>query len=317
MKNKSPRKAKKVSKPVKSSPKIKAKSPKKAQTPIKSPKLTAKKKIIEVAEIEKASAKHLKVVQSKIVTPKIAEPEVEVQLSQPSRAPRRIILGAGGVTSIVPVPQPVVSSPIGNLAVAETPQETMSTVPQLASQLVPHVASRLVEIPILERFAWNALPSNIPAHIKFLIARAAQECEHANSWPFAFAKFIALLPKEVCGMGFAIMIMSLDNNSMNIAKLIGYNEEKVNAYIENTRNQIEEKFSSLCGEIYRKWTAQLVGGAKEIESIIEHYLISKLDKSLQIMIGEVVLKVIGAENPVIAGQFYRNQWSLGSRQVVQ
>lgn len=144
--------------------------------------------------------------------------------------------------------------------------------------------------------SWSELPTQFPPQVKFILRMAEKELETVAQYPFPFAKFIYSLPKEVCGMEFALLLLSLEHNEEAIGKLCKMDREGVVKAIESGKLSLGNKFSDMCGEIERKWRA---GSARSLESVAEPYLISNVDRNFQLLVSSVVLKSMGCQNTTV------------------
>lgn len=291
------KKAKKAPKSQRGKTKPAPKSPKKSQARQKSsakPKAAAKPKAKRAAAPKAVSGRKRPPAEKPVskrepATPKLAveprrEPSREAPpVEVPSRAPRRKIFGVGGSSIVVARP----SEPLQALEEAPAVQEPEQPV-------VVALAEQPAAEP-LPKQPWSALPNGFPAQMKFLLNNAEKECEKAGAWPFPFAKFIASLPREICGLSFALLLSGdRERASSDVSELCKLDRDRIDASVSGAEAALQEGFYAVCGEIYRKWTAQLGSAGKRIESMIEPYLLAKIDRDFQIMIGELVLKSLAA-----------------------
>lgn len=183
----------------------------------------------------------------------------------------------------VPV-RKVIELPLSRKATTPSNAQTVPKAPTSA----PQTAAKVV--PIHQKMGWSALPSSIPPHIKFLMQSADRECQSASECPFSFAKFIASLPKEMCGFEFALLLLSLEHSDESISKLCKLDLEKVRTTLSHGQDKLREQFSEKCGELERKWFASQRGTGRTVESLVEPYLLPKLDRNLQLLVSSVILR---------------------------
>lgn len=232
---------------------------------------------------------------------------------QPSRPPTRKIIGPGNSLTLVQKPEPRAISSSASATPASMQAGTtdgnghapLLSVAEMALREVAHEAQKPVSIDRprepapepLPKLGWHELPANVPPHVRFIVGLAEKECAKAASSPFPFAKFISSLPQELCGQGFAFLLMSRDRAIPEIAHICKMSSEKVELILGEARTALEEHFFGSCREMYRKLTAQNGPAGKGIEGIVDQYLIDKIDRDFQLMIGETVLRAIRPENP--------------------
>lgn len=143
--------------------------------------------------------------------------------------------------------------------------------------------------PAHQNVAWTNLPLGFPAQIKFLVQMAERECNSISNVPFSFAKFIHALPRDMCGLQFGLLLLTLEHDRESISKLCRMDKEKVDELIDEGREKIGEKFSEMCGDLERKWSGYRKDSGRSLEAVIEPYLISKMDRNLQLLVGAVLL----------------------------
>jgi hypothetical protein len=282
-----------------------------AKKSIKKTKLKTKKTAKPSRKLSRIKPKPVKKVLS-VPAPLAAMPKgpavlsvvPSVQAAPPSpvpvREPQRKIVGPGNTITIVPKVTP---SPAPESA---APSNSIEGNVVLTQAIQPSP----VQAP---KIPWGEINSSIPAKIKFVMQMAQKECEQASTWPFPFAKFMACLPTEVCGLEFALLLMSVDRDVEELSAQTTIGREQIERSLENVKSVLDEKFSSICSEMYRKWTTQLGGPGTSVESLVERYAVARVDRNFQIMLGEVLLIVLGAKNPVIEGRVLRDRWSLNPR----
>jgi hypothetical protein len=177
------------------------------------------------------------------------------------------------------------------------PVKKVVNMPQIVKQVNPPVIEikKIEEPKIFSKVAWNALPKYLPAQVRFLIQASKTECEKALGSPFPFAKFISSLPQTQCGLEFSFLFLGLEHELDAIAGLCRLNIEQVQKIATNASSNFVAKFSTECGEMYRKLKTQLTGSGVTVDSLTEQYLIQKVDRNFQIMLGAVILKSLGAK----------------------
>lgn len=196
----------------------------------------------------------------------------------PARAPLRKILGVNNSLTVVPA---ATATPL-----PEPPKVSLPKPPTPAPKIV-------AEIP---KYSWDGLPQHLPAYVKFLIGMAKKECDNALNWPFPFAKFVAALPQEVCGMDFGLLLLNLEHDNAEIARITKLELDLVERAIARGASKMRECFVSICGEMDRKLRTQLAGRGMLVEALIEPYLVAKVDRNFQVAIGAILLKSMRSEN---------------------
>ncbi len=263
---------------------------------------------------------------------KVVAETVEPPPAVPTRAPVRKIVGEGKVLQIVAKAavsersqttesQPVEEQQAPKLEVITS---QMTSAPRAAAIALPTnsrmsapalevAASAISERELGEKRSWSELPKSFPPRIRFLMAITLKECEQAGAWPFSFSKCIASLPKEICGVDFGLLLLSLDLNLEEVAQCVELDLNEVVLRIKRASAAIDAGFAKHCPDLYRKTIAQLGSVGKSVESIFEQYLVAKVDTQFQFMIGEVLLKALGAENSVVDGRLQRDKWSFNAK----
>jgi hypothetical protein len=228
--------------------------------------------------------------------------EIVPEPEAPARAPvRRIIGSSNQVSQVVQAkPSPQVEVPLALVLPPVQSDVAPARVPKIVPQEVKEPVARK-EVVLSPKLTWTSLPKYVPAHIRFLLGMAFKESEQAQSSPFPLAKFISSLPNDICGLQFAILLLSLEHSSERIAELCQADVEFVEATLDNAKANVLQKFTSDCGDMSRKLRTQLSGFGVGVESIMDQYLIAKVDRSFQIMLGSVILKVLTdkAAHPII------------------
>jgi len=301
---------------------VKKTAPKKASAkkiPVKaaaSNKVNASKKVtvkrstpIKIAKKKNTSVVNQAVPEVVEVKPKLDPPKLSVVSTPtaPTRAPMRRVFGAGNKITIVPKRMPeenltqtttVTPTPI-TVPVQEEQVETSSVKVKAPMPTIQEAPKLVVKAPPppapLPKLAWSELPKNYPAPVKFLLSMAKKECDSASTWPFSFAKFVTSLPQVICGREFGLLFMSLERSNEEIASACKLKPEEVEAILVSAENNIKEAFDSTCPEIARKCRTQLAGTGMGLESFIEQYVVSKVDRNFQVMLGAMLLKAMGAK----------------------
>lgn len=294
----------KKTKPKKSTskPKASVKKVKKAPAKKASPKKVTKAKVAKGSK----KTKSIKVLTSNSATVISPLPPatllvetvstVKEEAPRPTRAPMRKIIGEGNVITIGPIPTVVQADAQEGSEAETTPvaEEHSESAPINEINFSASVVKRVLpEAPAI-KISWNEVPRNIPNQIKFLVSLAQKECEHAADWPFPFAKFISSLPSDICGLGFSLALMNLDHEYEQISQLTAIESDVVEATVLATLYVMGEKFSNDCPEIYRKWATQRTGTTIGVDVLLERYLVGKVDKNFQCLLGEVLLKAIAS-----------------------
>ncbi len=178
-------------------------------------------------------------------------------------------------------------TPVRKIVLKDTGTETESISPVNKSdpQVLKKLERALPTQPAKQRYAWNALPSAVPVRVRFMIRLASSECSAAAAWPFSFAKFLSALPTAVCGLDFALLLMSQDLSEQDLARICRMPLEEIRAALSRINVEIEELFSAKCNEIFRKWWRS----SAATSLLLEPYHIAKVDKDFQLTIADVVL----------------------------
>jgi hypothetical protein len=236
-----------------------------------------------------------------------AEPQpVPLEPPPPARAPVRKIIGTDRTITVVPRP-------------AERPSEQSQTrdvpppqLPSVSSELkLAEAPPALTLAPAPEpTYDWDSVPEYVPAEVRFSIKNAIKECEAASAWPLPLAKFFASLPSEICGLQFAMMLMNLSQTAEEIAHVCGKPVERILSLLETAQTNLQEKFSTKCGEIYRRWRLQLSGRGADSAELIAHHSISQVDRDWQVTVANVILKAMGGEHFANDGTAHPNRWWL-------
>ena len=93
-------------------------------------------------------------------------------------------------------------------------------------------------------------------------------------------------------MGLSMMLMSLDLDIPAIAAKIDKDEMFVSSYLARERSGLLDACSNLCPEMFRKIKTQLTGTGVSIDTLVERYVVAKVDKSFQLTIGALVLRAL-------------------------
>lgn len=211
-------------------------------------------------------------------------PEAVIAPALPARAPVRKIMGEDRALTIVPKLQPlaaVVSEPL-------VEPELIAVIPVIPKEELPETKS-----------SWENLPRFIPTTQRFLLGMALKECLAAADWPFPFAKFISSLPAEICGVDMTLLLLGLENSPEEIAEMCGVRAERIQAHQERGETVLRDSFAAACPEIGRKWGTQLSGLGMGVEPLIERYLVSKVDRNFQMIVGALILRAMGAKNAAL------------------
>lgn len=87
-------------------------------------------------------------------------------------------------------------------------------------------------------------------------------------------------------------MLSIEQSNERIAELCQLDLDFVEATLESAKGNVLRKFTSECAEMSRKIRTQLTGFGIGVESIVEQYLIAKVNRNFQIMLGSVILRVL-------------------------
>ena len=177
-------------------------------------------------------------------------------------------------------------------------KKTEKVAPAPKAEIKPTAPSPKIVKPVepvqqISKKSWTELSRDFPAQVKFLLRTSQAECEQGKAWPFPFAKFMSHLPQEICGEEFAILLMSLDHDTSQIAKICKLDKERVETVLQNGKLNLKESFNKICPEISRKWVSITGGHGRGVESLIEQHLVAKVDRNFQVMLGSVIHKCIG------------------------
>ena len=208
------------------------------------------------------------------VAKKPAKPEIAAA-PLPTRAPVRKIIGAGNTVTIV----------------AKSQSQTVVAAAPTVEEPVPAPVLKIAEAPkpvlaaVEPKLAWEDAPSYLPPQIRFLALSAKLECEKAAAWPYPFAKFIASLPQDIGAIEFCLALMNVEHEAQVIAKICSLAPERVEAILAYGGDLLRQKFFSNCPEMSRKWRAHSSGSNLSLDSLIEQYLLPKVDRNFQTMLG--------------------------------
>lgn len=309
-KKKNPSKAKQVSKKTQ---KKKAPQRKSAPKAVKKStrETTAKKKPAKnlkarpAAKLPRPAAQKPAAIQ---ISAPVSAPEpqpIPVEPPPPARAPVRKIIGTDRTITIVPRPA---ERPVEQTQEREIP---VPQLPSLSTELKLAEAPALALAPAPEpTYDWNSVPDYVPAEVRFSIKNAIKECEAASAWPLPLAKFFASLPAEICGLQFAMMLMNLSQSAEEIAQVCGKPVERILSLLDVAQSNLQEKFSTKCGEIYRRWRLQLSGRGADSAELIAHHSISQVDRDWQVTVANIILKAMGGEHFANGGTPHPNRWWL-------
>ena len=266
---------------------------------VKKTPVSKKAPVAKVPHERKISAKAKTVEKTAVPVPDVAAEPVPVV---PTRAPIRKIFGANNkVISVAEKGTPLSSAPASSAQASSVPDpepEPKSSGPELPI-FIPAIPAVSAAAP-LAKVPWNSLPDAVPANVRFLLNSAIKESENASSSPFPFAKFISALPQELCGLEFAMLILNLEHAPEEIGRLCGFTTERVLGLISTGETAITDKFAALCPDMYRKWRAQFAGRTVSVEALIEHHVVSKVDRNFQAVLAGVVLSAMGMKSPAFA-----------------
>lgn len=178
------------------------------------------------------------------------------------------------------------------------PQSTALVSQASDSQEVKADGKATLEIVRPAKAAWDRLPKYVPPHTRFLMSMAKKECEAATKWPFPFAKFIATLPSDICGLEFAMLVLNLEHAVGYIAAKTKLSDSRVADLIVAGNQALSNKFATECLEMNRKVRTQLAGSGVDVDSLIERFLISQVDRSFQVLLCALILKALGVKSEI-------------------
>ena len=225
-------------------------------------------------------------------TPEVEDP-IEISLSAPIK--REVDLpslhelfptkGSGAATKRAVDLQAVPSFPTA------TPSAALPKAP-LSSQAAVDPA------PGVGKVSWSKLPITLSKELKTELGVIASHCASAASSPFPFAKFLAVIPQELCALQFAALLLetSFDDAPEVNAKKIGVSTAQFASLLSDGSSALSELFASHCATMYRSWKAQLVGRVVSAKTLVEHHLIHSIDKEFQQLISRVILCSFGVKS---------------------
>jgi len=250
----------------------------------------SKKKGLPSVKSKSSAKMQTKALKKELPKKKRAESIVEKSKDRIQRAPIKKIVGK--------------ESTKGLLQFVDKDALSKASLKSKASPLVskddmePALETKKTGISPQRKVAWDKLPKYFPPHICFLINAAKQECAAAQGWPFPFGKFIADLPNEICGLGFAYLIMSLSNKMPEISRLCGVTAKEIEDSVEQAIMVLDDKLSSCSTELHRKIRALRGDLQSAVEAIVSPNQITGVDRNFQLMLAHILLRSI---NPKILG----------------
>ncbi|WKZ56528.1 MAG: hypothetical protein QY326_07305 [Bdellovibrionota bacterium] len=222
----------------------------------------------------------------------------------PSRPPMRKIIGADRKV----ITLPTVKSTNGAQAVTSGDNAASSN---LASLPTPTAAPAPIQVrdvtsaPLLahpveapSKVSWNALPACLPSSLRFLMNAIRREALEAAAWPFPYAQFISTLPNEMCGLEFALLLLSLEFDAAESALHCGMEEAHVEILLERGRTHLEELFSARCGNMARRFRTQIGKPDLAIGSLVEQFLLANVDRDFQTLLATLLLSSMGSHTVV-------------------
>ena len=236
------------------------------------PKTAAKKAVKKPAVKAKAGRSPSASTAKKPVAKPGVAPAVRVD-SKPNRLPVRRVIGRPVKEGIAHVEKPLPPSQVSAEAIRPA---AVPTSPAPTSKV-----------------GWDAIPKGVPAHIKFLMKGIAAECSSAAAWPFPMGEFLATVPAQICAHEFACLLLSLEHDSGRIGELCGIPEDRAAILVESGTSHIQEYFAAVCPDIDRKWRAHIRGPGVGIEAIVDQHLVAKVDRDMQLVIGQLILATLG------------------------
>lgn len=257
-------------------------------------KKVIKKKAAAKPAAKKTAAKKVpakKPMIKKTAKKKVAQKAAPAPVATPARAPvKKVVSFTPAGKSVVEIIKPAVL-PLE----VKAPVEIKKPVIEVKKPVVVDT-KKIEEVKSQQKVAWNSLPKYLPAQVRFLVQSSKTECEKAAGSPFPFAKFISSLPQTECGLEFAFLILNLEHSPESISDLCKLTPEQAQKIANNASTNFINKFSNECGDMFRKLKTQLTGSGIFVDTLTEQFLIQKVDKNFQTMLGAIILKSLGAKS---------------------
>lgn len=265
-------------------------SKKKSKTPVRASskpvvsKVQTKKKIPISRTVEaKEQDTVAREVSAALVVPNITPQETVALKSeepvQPPRSPRRrIVDGKKGIIEVAPV-------------VKEQPAESVATVRTAEKTLV--LEESLGRAPFVE---WNTPPREFPVGMRVLVALVHAELAKAAASPFSFARLLEALPRFLSATEFMLLAFGAEVSNDEFSRAFGVSSMHIAHYKQTAQEELRERFSALCPDLYRQWAAAAGGKGVRVDSLVERFLITSVDKEVQLLIGSLLVVALGGSD---------------------
>lgn len=210
----------------------------------------------------------------------------------PTRLPLKKIIGPDGVRAVVTSHSVIASAEPKHTSESVDDAKSLPVPPRLAIVRPapgPEVTEEKRPMP---KLPWSKIPDTFPVATRFVTSMAEKECRAAASWPFPFARFLATLPDQLCGRGFALLLMCLEHEIKVVAQRAGVEPAEVERTVAREESNLIQMFAASCPEMYRKMSTQLGGVGVSIDTLIERYLVAKVDRAFQLTVGAVILRAL-------------------------
>lgn len=139
-----------------------------------------------------------------------------------------------------------------------------------------------------------------------------KELEKAASLPLPFANFLAALPKEFSGTHSALLLLSLEHQPDDCARLCQIEPTRARALIEGAQVILSDVFATFAPDMERKCRALLAGHQSDADTLVDRYLTPGVSSSLQHLIWQMVLTSIRARYPVFHDEDEQSEESFPS-----
>ncbi|NMC62382.1 MAG: hypothetical protein GYA55_04370 [SAR324 cluster bacterium] len=101
---------------------------------------------------------------------------------------------------------------------------------------------------------------------------------------------MSILPAEICGLGFAYLVMSLNHDIAKIADLSGIAANKINEIVESTARNLDEKLCSYSPDMHRKIRALRGDPARVAEQLVSPNEITGVNRDFQLLLAQVLYR---------------------------
>ncbi len=241
--------------------------------------------------------------QSKIEPEKVGGDSLShIAVATPiSRPPMRKIVGGKGGAVVIQA-KPIVVVP--QLAEKDLGEQSNDD----AVQKVKHLLGVPWEPLEMRRLVGEKALSSAMA---LLVDAVRKACEEAARWPFAFARIISAIPSTIGMYEFLAVVLSDELATPVIARFMRIESEQVDTLHGIACERLRDKFSELCSELCRKWEMVVSGNGANAHLLIERYLVDGIDRSVQMLIGHVLVRAIGVDqNAIVSRNVMEDQDSL-------